>query len=147
MGEINRGPPPRSRPKIGIGIFFWARSIEIIGIGDPGPPRLVGTKIKFFGIHRDNTRQVGIISKSPDFLDFSRLFFWSFVVPEKSRLFTQFSRSFGDQKSRLFSISRLIPTLTNFLFAKIEPPRLTIVFLDFSRNIPTFPEISRLTPT
>ena len=65
----------------------------------------------------------------PD-LDFSRLFFWSLVVPEKSRLFAQFSRLFGDLKSRLISTSRLIPTNDDF-------PRLS----------PKYPDLPRLDRT
>ena len=47
-GRDQSGRPPRSRPKIEIGIFFRPRRIEIFGIGEPEPPRRVGMKWKKF---------------------------------------------------------------------------------------------------
>ena len=123
MGEINRGPPPRSRPKIGIGILFWARSIEIIGIGDPGPPRLVGTKIKFFGIHRDNTRQVGRSRENGGFRD-------NLEIPRFPRLLPTFFL--------VLRCPRKIPTFRS-IFEVIRGSKIP-TFLDISTN----PDIDKL---
>ena len=81
------GRPPRSRPKIEIGIFFSSRCIEIIEIGDPGSPRLVGMKKIFFEIHRDNTRQVGKSRESGGFRD-------NLEIPRFPRLFPTFCSIF-----------------------------------------------------
>ena len=59
MGEISRGGLPDLDPKLRLG-FLNTQHIKIIGIGEPGPPRLVKIKVRTFEINRDEMRQVGI---------------------------------------------------------------------------------------
>ena len=64
MGEISRGGLPDLDPKIEIRIFKPPRHIEIIRIGEPGPPRLVGIKVQIFKINRDETSRGKVEEKS-----------------------------------------------------------------------------------
>ena len=139
MGEINRGGLPDLDRKSRSGFFFHPDASRLSRLGTPDLPDWSGWR-KFFSRFIETTRDKSgkvenpgdfeIISKSPDFLDFSRLF-------------ALFSRSFGDRKSRLISTSRLIPTNKSRDNSRIREKLRLSRFPPTPRIIPTCLVLSR----
>ena len=157
-GRDQSGRPPRSRPKIEIGIFFSSRCIEIIEIGDPGSPRLVGMNNFFSEIHRDNTRQVGESREYGGYRDYleiprfprlSPTFFLVLRCPRKIPTFCSIFEVIRGPKIPTYLDISTYPdiynlpfrlnwtTSTNDLFPRIFPK-----YPDFPRNILTYPDLT-----
>ena len=158
MGEINRGGLPDLDRKSRSGFFFHPDASRLSRSGTPDLPDWSGWIIffsRFIETPRDksgkveNTGDIEIISKSPDFLDFPRLFFLVLRCPRKIPTFCSIFEVIRGPKIPTYLDISTYPdiynlpfrlnwtTSTNDLFPRIFPK-----YPDFPRNILTYPDLT-----